>query len=89
VCQSASVQRGVVLSQRSRLTSILGPAVVAKGKDQPAEASCTYFPASGIGPYIELKVDWGDDKPVCSALGSRAEPIPALPIPWLVLEIKR
>lgn len=58
------------------MSTILGGAVKAEAEDRPTQTSCTYTAASGISPYAELKVTWGDGEVgmMGAGLARRLEP---------------
>jgi hypothetical protein len=68
--------KACALVTESEMSSILGGVVVAKGEDRPVQTTCTYSPTSGISPYAELKVDWGDGEAgmLGAGMAGRVEP---------------
>lgn len=61
----------------AEMSAILGGAVFAKPNDRSSgQTQCIYTAATGISPYAELKVEWGEGKIAMAAMGTanKAEP---------------
>lgn len=44
----------------AEMSAILGASVTATAKDRAVKAECIYQASSGIGPYLDFSIDWGD-----------------------------
>lgn len=59
------------------MSTILGGTVTAKPNDRSnGQTQCIYTAVSGISPYAELKVEWGEGQAAMAGVGmaNRAEP---------------
>ena len=67
------------------MSAILGGAVVAKPDEGSGRTGCIYTPASGTGPAVELRVEWGAAQMAIKGVGmaGRAEPGLANPLAGL------
>jgi hypothetical protein len=67
------------------MSAILGAAVVAKPDEGTGRTGCIYTPASGTGPAVELRVEWGMAQIAIKGVGmaGRAEPGLANPLAGL------
>jgi hypothetical protein len=65
----------------AEMSAILGAPVVAEVAKQ-FNGKCTYKATSGISPYVELSVDWGDGKIAMSAMGLVEKHEPGLTSPY-------
>jgi hypothetical protein len=83
---SASVPDDAVARRRGKacemvtqeaMSTILGGAVIAKPNDRSnGQTECIYTAVSGISPYAELKVEWGQGQAAMMGFGmaNKAEP---------------
>jgi hypothetical protein len=67
------------------MSAILGGAVIAKPDEGTGRTGCIYTPASGTGPAVELRVEWGAAQMAIKGVGmaGRAEPGLANPLAGL------
>ena len=65
----------------AEMSAILGAPVVAEVINRSSN-KCTYKATSGISPYVELSVDWGDGKIAMSAMGLVEKHEPGLTSPY-------
>jgi hypothetical protein len=71
---------------QAAMSAILGGAVIAKPDDGAAgRTGCIYTPASGTGPAVELRVEWGMAQIAIKGVGmaGQAEPGIASPLAGL------
>jgi hypothetical protein len=73
--------RPCALVSEAEMSAILGAPVVAEVARQ-FSTKCTYKATSGISPYVELSVDWGDGKIAMSAMGLVEKHEPGLTSPY-------
>jgi len=62
---------------QAEMSTILGGAVVAAANDRSSmQTGCVYSAATGISPYAELKIEWGDGPSAMrgAAMFARKEP---------------
>ena len=62
---------------QAEMSTILGGAVVAAANDRSSmQTGCVYSAATGISPYAELKIEWGDGPSAMrgAAMFARREP---------------
>jgi hypothetical protein len=65
------------------MSSILGSAVVGTANDRSSgKTECIYQVASGIGPYVELAVDWGGGEAAMTAMKVMGSLEPGLANPY-------
>jgi len=67
------------------MSAILGAEVVARPDEGAGRTGCIYKPASGTGPAVELRVEWGAAQMAIKRVGmaGRAEPGLANPLAGL------
>lgn len=67
------------------MSAILGSAVIAKPDEGTGRTGCIYTPASGTGPAVQLRVEWGAAQIAIKGVGmaGRAEPGLANPLAGL------
>jgi len=67
------------------MSAILGAEVVARPDEGAGRTGCIYTPASGTGPAVELRVEWGAAQMAIKGVGmaGRAEPGLASPLAGL------
>ncbi|MEO7205731.1 MAG: hypothetical protein ABI145_02865 [Steroidobacteraceae bacterium] len=71
------------LVSAAEMSVILGAPVFATSDDRPpASTRCTYKPASGISPQVELTFNWGDGAAAMSGLGLAEKREPGLVSPF-------
>ena len=63
----------------AEMSTILGAPMSA---DANGESKCIYKPTSGITPYIEFSVDWGDGKGAMAGIGLAEHHEPGLTSPY-------
>ena len=63
------------------MSAILGAPVVAEVNNR-SSGKCIYKATSGISPYVELSVDWGDGKTAMTAMGMAEKHEPGLTSPY-------
>lgn len=70
---------------QAAMSAILGGAVIAKPDEGAGRTGCIYLPASGSGPAVELRVEWGAAQMAIKGVGmaGRAEPGLANPLAGL------
>src|SRR3978361_1950325 len=44
----------------AEMSAILGAPVAATAKDRAVKAQCIYQASSGVSPYLDFSIDWGD-----------------------------
>jgi hypothetical protein len=75
--------RACALLSDAEMSSILGAAVVGEPTDRsPNQTKCTYQPASGASPSVELAVDWGGGEAAMTAMGLMGRIEPGLANPY-------
>lgn len=70
---------------QAAMSTILGAEVVAKADEGMGRTGCIYLPASGTGPALEFRVEWGMAQIAIKGVGmaGRAEPGLANPLAGL------
>ena len=76
---SRSTPDACALVSEAEMSAILGTAVVAEA---PGKSKCHYKPASGISPYVEFSVDWGDGAAGMAGAGFAGKHEPGLTSPY-------
>ncbi len=78
-----SAPRACTLVSDDEMSAILGAAVVGEPNDSSSgKTQCTYHPASGVSPYVELTVDWGGGEAAMTAMGMMGRIEPGLASPY-------
>ena len=73
--------RACALVSEAEMSAILGAPVVAEVNNR-SSGKCIYKATSGISPYVELSVDWGDGKTAMTAMGMVEKHEPGLTNPY-------
>ena len=73
--------RACALVSEAEMSAILGAPVVAEVNNR-SSGKCIYKATSGISPYVELSVDWGDGKTAMTAMGVVEKHEPGLTNPY-------
>jgi len=63
------------------MSTILGGQVVAKPDEGAGRTGCIYLPASGTGPAVELRVEWGAAQMAMKSVGMAGQAEPGLASP--------
>ena len=80
---SRPAPRACALVTDAEMSAILGASVVGEPNDRSTGRTvCTYKPASGISPYVELAVDWGGGAAAMAAMGMMGKIEPGLSSPY-------
>ena len=80
---SRPAPRACALVTEAEMSAILGAPVVGEPNDRSTGRTvCTYKPASGISPYVELAVDWGGGAAAMAAMGMMGQIEPGLSSPY-------
>ncbi len=67
------------LVSEAQMSAILGAPIVAEAN---GDTKCMYKPTSGITPYVEFSIDWGDGAVAMQAMGLAAQHEPGLTSPY-------
>ncbi|MEP7244757.1 MAG: hypothetical protein ABI885_13910 [Gammaproteobacteria bacterium] len=71
------------LVSQAEMSAILGAPVVATPNDHSnGETKCIYKPATGISPYVEFSVAWGDGRAAMLGMGLAEQHEPGLTSPY-------
>jgi hypothetical protein len=80
---SRTLSKACVLVSEAEMSAILGAPVVATANDRSnGKTECIYKAASGISPYVDLSIDWGDGKTAMAAAGLMGKYEPGLTNPY-------
>lgn len=80
---SRPAPRACALVTDAEMSTILGVAVVGEPNDRSTGRTvCTYQPASGVSPYVELAVDWGGGAAAMAAMSMMGRIEPGLASPY-------
>lgn len=75
--------KACTLVTNAEMSAILGAAVVGESNERSTGRTvCTYNPASGISPYVELAVDWGGGPAAMAAAGTMGRIEPGISNPY-------
>jgi hypothetical protein len=67
----------------AEMSDILGSTVVGKANDRSSgKTECIYQVESGLGPYVELSVDWGGGEAAMTAMKMMGSAEPGLANPY-------
>ncbi len=81
--RSGPTPRACTLVSEKEMSAIVGAPVVAEANDRSAgRTECTYKPAGGSFPYVELSVDWGDGETAMAATGMMEQREPGISNPY-------
>lgn len=65
----------------AEMSAILGATVAATPKDRAVKAECKYQATSGVSPYLEFTIDWGDAADAMRAVSVMARVKPGMTDP--------
>lgn len=78
-----SQPRACTLVTDAEMSAVLGATVVGEADERSSGRTvCTYKPASGISPHVELAVDWGGGAAAMVAMGMMGKVEPGLTSPY-------
>jgi len=68
----------------AEMSTILGSAVVGAESNHKSsgKTECIYKPATGISPYVEFSVEWGEGETAMNSMGAMAHTEPGITNPY-------